>query len=157
MTFTLAPWRDTEKWLDPFRMIEDLQEEMNRLFDLSLFGPSRSTGLFEGAWSPAIDMHESGENILVKADLPGMNKDDIEVYVQNNTLVIKGKKEEEKEFSEDGYVRKERFYGNFHRAIPLPAEVDTNNVKATYKNGVLELVFNKKEEAKAKQIKVEVK
>lgn len=157
MTFGMAPWRDTEKWGTPFQMIENLQDEMNKLFNFSLASsPARSTGLFEGLWSPAIDIHESKDDIVVKADLPGMNKDDIEVYVHGNTLVIKGEKKRQEEKSEEGFVRKERFYGSFHRAFTLPAEVEADSVNAKYQNGVLELKLNKKEEAKPKQIKVDV-
>lgn len=154
----LIPWRPKELWWDPFRDLEAIQNEMNRLFDSSLIRwGGRETGLFEGVWSPAIDIYDSKDNIMVKADIPGMKKDEIDVSVHNDTLILKGEKKEEKETKEKGSIRTERFYGSFNRAIRLPAQVDAANVSAAYKNGVLELVLPKKEEAKPKQLQIEVK
>lgn len=154
----LIPWKQREVWGDPFRELEQIQHEMNRLFNFSL---ERRTGrdaeLWEGKWSPAVDVYDSKDTIVVKADLPGMNKDEIDVSVQDDTLIIKGEKKEEKEVKEKGYIRTERFSGSFSRVIALPSGVNTAKVAATYKNGVLELTLPKKEGAKPKQIKVDVK
>lgn len=146
---TLQPFKKRETWLDPF---QELEREMNFLF-------SRGLGreLADAAWSPAIDVLESKDRIAVKADLPGMNKEDIEVSVQGDTLIIKGEKKQEKEVKEGGRIRSERTYGSFYRAVTLPEGADASNVKATYKNGVLELILQKKEEVKPKQISIEVK
>jgi HSP20 family protein len=154
----IIPWRPKEMWWDPFRDLETIQSEMNRLFDSSLlrFGDS-NVGLLDGAWSPAVDIYDSKDNVMVKADIPGMKKDEIEVSVRNDTLIIKGEKKHEKETKEKDYVRTERFYGAFNRAIRLPAEVDPAKVNASYKNGVLEFVLPKKEESKPKQITIDVK
>jgi HSP20 family protein len=142
---------------NPFADLLDIQREMNSLFDVSLHRwGSRDEGLLESAWAPAIDIHDSKDNLVVKAELPGLKKEDIDVSVQNGTLVIKGEKKEETEKREKGVIRTERFYGSFHRAISLPTAVDESKVKAAYKNGVLELTLPKKEEAKPKQIKVNV-
>lgn len=154
----LIPWRPREDWWDPFTDLEKIQLEMNKLFNTSLARDGgRDAGLLDGAWSPAVDIYDSKENILVKADIPGLSKEDIEVTVHGDTLLIKGEKKQEKEVKEKNYVRTERFYGNFQRAIRLPAEVETNKVDATYKNGVLELVLPKSEKAKPKQIKLDIK
>lgn len=154
----LIPWRPKESWWDPFRDLETIQKEMNRMFDSSLVRwPSRDAGLLEGAWSPAIDIYDSKDNVLVKADIPGMNKDEIEVSVHGDTLILKGQKKQEKETKEKDFVRTERFYGVFNRAIHLPGQVDADKVDATYKNGVLELVLPKKEESKPKQLKIDIK
>ncbi|MCM8796534.1 MAG: Hsp20/alpha crystallin family protein [Candidatus Omnitrophica bacterium] len=154
----LIPWRPREMWWDPFRDLEAIQNEMNRLFDSSLLRWSdRDVGLLEGAWSPAVDIYDSKGNVMVKADIPGMKKDEIEVSVNKDILIIKGEKKQEKETKEKDFVRTERFYGSFNRAIRLPAEVDASKVNATYKNGVLELVLPKKEEAKPKQLKIDIK
>ncbi|RJP27384.1 MAG: Hsp20/alpha crystallin family protein [Candidatus Omnitrophota bacterium] len=154
----LIPWRPRETWWDPFRDLEVIQNEMNRMFNSSLVRwGDRDVGLLEGAWSPAIDIYDSKDNIMVKADIPGMKKDEIEVSVHGDTLIIKGEKKQEKEVKEKDYVRTERFYGSFNRAISLPAAVDASKVNASYKNGVLELVLPKKEEAKPKQLKVDIK
>lgn len=151
--------RNPEKnWTNPFFELERLQNEMNRLFDFSLSRwPERDMGILEGAWSPAIDIYDSRDNIVVKADIPGLSKDEIEVSVHNDTLVIRGEKKREDKIKEDEFVRTERFYGGFHRAVTLPSTVDADKVKAVYNNGVLELTLPKREEVKPKQIQIDVK
>jgi HSP20 family protein len=153
----IIPWRSEKNAWQPFREVESLQNEVNKLFDFSLGRwPVRSMGLMEGAWSPAVDVFESKDNIMVKADIPGMEKKDIDISVHGDTLAIKGEKKEEAESKEKDYVKTERFYGSFNRALTLPSEVDADKVKASYKDGVLEIILPKKEEAKPKQIKVDV-
>jgi len=153
----LIPWRSRETWLNPFSELEKIQDEMNKLFSFSLSRwPERTSGLMEGTWGPAVDIYDSKDNIFVKADIPGMAKEDINVSIHGDTLVIKGEKKQEKEIKEKDFVRAERYYGSFHRAVSLPTEVDANKVSATYKNGVLELILPKKEEAKPKEIKIDV-
>lgn len=155
----LVPWRRREtSLLQPFREIELLQDEMNKLFDFSLsrfFGNGRDS-LFQNNWGPAIDVYESDDDFLVKADLPGMEKGDIDISIHDGTLIIKGEKKLEKEYKDKSYVRAERYHGSFSRSIDLPSDVEPDKIKASYKNGVLELLIPKKEEAKPKQIKVEV-
>jgi HSP20 family protein len=154
----LIPWRPRELWWDPFRDLETIQNEMNRLFNSSLTGwRSRGVDLLEGAWGPAVDIYDSKDNVMVRVDIPGMKKDEIDVSVHKDTLIIKGEKKQEKELKEKDFVRTERFYGSFNRAIRLPAEVQAEKVNATYKNGVLELVLPKKEESKPKQLKIDIK
>ena len=154
----IIPWRPKEMWWDPFRDLEAIQNEMNRMFDSSLVRwGDRDTGLLEGAWSPAIDIYDSKDNVMVKADIPGMKKDEIDVSVHGDTLILKGEKKQEKETKEKDFVRTERFCGSFNRAIRLPSEVDAAKVNASYKNGVLELVLPKKEESKPKQLKIDIK
>ncbi len=150
--------RKRETNLIPFRSLFDLQREMNGLFDDFSLGkwPGREDSLFEGAWIPAMDVHDSKDSIVVRADLPGMKKEDIEVSIQDGALIIRGEKREEAERKEKGAVRTERFYGSFHRSVTLPTAVDDTKVKASYKNGVLELTLPKKEEAKPRQIKIDV-
>lgn len=153
----LIPWRARDLWTDPFRDLEQIQREVNRLFDFSLSRrEDKETGLLEGMWTPAVDIFDSKDNILVRADLPGLKKEDIDISVRDNVLTIKGEKKQEKEVKEKEYVRTERFYGSFHSAMSLPAGVDESKVTAAYKNGVLEITLPKKEEAKPKQIKVDV-
>jgi len=155
---SLVPWRKKEQSIDPFREMESIQNEMNKLFDFSLSRwPDREFGLLEGAWSPAIDVYDSKDNLLVKADMPGMKKDEIEVSVHDNILIIKGEKKAEKEDKGKDYLKQERFYGSFNRAITLPVGVDSGKITASYKDGVLELSLPKKEESKPKQIKVDIK
>jgi HSP20 family protein len=157
MRYELAPWRETENWIDPFQTVEKMREGMSRMFDLAFPSFSgRTTGLLEGMWSPAVDLYDTKDQIIVKADLPGMKKEDIEVSIHENTLILKGEKKNEMEKKEEDYVRTERFYGSFHRSFTLPSPVDVSQVKASYKNGVLEVLLPKKEEAKPKQINVNV-
>jgi len=154
----LIPWRPRADWWDPFTDLEKIQTEMNRLFNSSLAREGgRNAGLLDREWSPAVDILDSKDNILVKADMPGLNKEDIDVVVQGDTLIIKGEKKQEKEIKEKDFVRTERFYGNFQRAIRLPVDVETNKIDATYKNGVLEIVLPKSEKAKPRQIKLDIK
>ncbi|MBN1794307.1 MAG: Hsp20/alpha crystallin family protein [Candidatus Omnitrophica bacterium] len=153
----LVPYRKRERW-DPFYELEKLQNEMNRLFNFSLTRwPERDTGLLEGMWSPAVDVYDSKDTVLVRADIPGMKKEELDISVQGDILVIKGEKKREGETKEKDYIRSERFYGSFNRAIALPVEVDPNKVAATYKGGVLEITLTKKETAKPKQIKIDVR
>jgi HSP20 family protein len=154
----IIPWRPKQMWWDPFRDLESIQNEMNRMFDSSLVKwGDRDTSLLEGAWSPAVDIYDSKDTVMVKADIPGMSKDDIDVSVHNDILTIKGEKNHEKEIKEKDFVRTERFYGSFQRAIRLPAGIDAAKVGANYKNGVLEIILPKKEESKPKQLKIDIK
>ena len=109
-----------------------------------------------GVWNPAVDIVEGEHDLTVRTDLPGMKEDDIEVKVENGTLTIKGKREFRQEEKDKGYHRIERSYGSFTRAFGLPDTVDPDKVNATYKNGVLEIVFAKREAAKPKAVKVAI-
>jgi len=153
----IMPWKPRTKGLDIFHDFENLQQEMNRLFDFTLHKPLVSPQGALPYWTPAIDIIEEQDNVKVRADLPGIKKDEIEVAVENDVLTIKGEKKNEKEIKEKDYVRSERYYGAFHRSFTLPSAVDASKVNATYKDGVLEITLPKKEEAKSKQIKVDIK
>ena len=109
-----------------------------------------------GTWSPAVDIAESEQSLSIRADLPGLKEEDIEVKVENGTLTIKGKREFQQEEKDKGYHRIERSYGSFTRAFGLPETVDPEKVTAEYKNGVLDVVFAKREAAKPKSIKVAI-
>ncbi len=138
--------------------LENLQREMNNLFDISLSRPDYDdTSLLGGMWAPAIDIFDTKDSLVVKTDLPGMDKNDISVSIQQNILTISGDKKRESKIKEDDYLRTERFYGSFHRSITLPVDVDQTKVHASFKDGVLELTIPKKEDAKPQQIKIDVK
>ena len=117
----------------------------------------RDEGLFESEWSPLIDVYDSDNELMVKADIPGLKKEDIDVSIHDDILTIKGEKKIENEVREENCFRSERFYGSFNRSIELPSEVEWDKATATYKNGVLELKLPKKEEAKIRRITVDVK
>jgi len=106
--------------------------------------------------APAVDVFEEKDDIVVKAELPGIEKDNIEVNLTDHTLTIKGEKKKEEEVKEENYYRSERSYGSFMRTVDLPKDVRADKVKAAFKNGILEVRMPKTEEAKAKEIKVKV-
>jgi HSP20 family protein len=121
-------------------------------------GRAAAAGQANGAtpWNPAVDIVEGEHNLTVRTDLPGMKEEDIEVKVENGTLTIKGKREFKQEETDKGYHRIERSYGSFTRAFGLPDTVDADKVTASYKNGVLDVVFLKRETAKPKAVKVAI-
>ena len=107
-------------------------------------------------WSPSVDIYETDENIVLKAELPGVDKKDVSVEVKDSTLILKGERKREKEVKEENYHRVERSFGTFMRSFTLPVSVKQDQVKAKFKDGVLEVTLPKSEEAKPKQVKVEV-
>jgi HSP20 family protein len=138
---------------DPFEELRRMQERFNRLFDEF----ERTTRLFAGEELVdfPVDVIDEEDKIKVIADLPGFNKEDIELYVEDGSLVIKAQRKEEIEEKGKGYIRQERRYGEVYRRIPLPAEVKIDDVKDKYNNGVLEVILPKTEVAKKKVIKIE--
>ena len=144
---------DLEQW-KPFREVTRLRREMDRLWD-EYFGPGRRAFQpMEETWMPAIDVSETGEKITVKAEIPGMEANDIDISIVGDTLTIKGEKKTEREEKEENYHTVERSYGSFSRSMKLPAAVDADKVEASYKNGVLTVVCPKKEEVKPKAIEI---
>ncbi len=153
----LIKWRRREVW-DPFRYLSELQEDMNRLFDLSLARlPRQLEEVSNAEWLPAVDVIDEKDKLRIKADLPGVDKDNVEINIEDGILTIRGERKEEKEEKDKNYYRRECFYGTFERSISLPAEVDIEKAEANYKDGVLEIILPKKEVSKPKQIKVKVK
>jgi HSP20 family protein len=148
----LIRWSPRKELWDPFAGLAEIQEEMNRLVDTSL----RHRGGFDGAFNPAIDLVMEKDNLVVKADLPGLSKDDITVSLQDNYLTIKGEKKQEFEQKEANYFVSERSYGSFTRTVELPTAVDAKKSEARFKDGVLQITLPKTEEAKPKQIDVKV-
>jgi len=140
----------------PFERLSTLRDEMNRLFDLSAPGFGDREDRLLGVWSPPLDVFQDKDHVFVKAELPGMKKEDIRISLHENTLTISGERKQEQEVKEgDGY-RSERFFGRFHRSVTLPLAVQTSDVKAQYKDGILAITLPKAEEAKPRQIEVQV-
>lgn len=152
---TLVPFRKKEGWLDPFGELERLQDEMNKLFDFSLSRWPEKKDI-ERTWGPAIDVEEKEKEIVLKADLPGVGKNNVDISVEDDTLIIKGEKKEEKDEKRKGFRRRERFYGKFYRELNLPSYVDQESIKANYKSGVLTLTLPKKEEARKRGKRIEI-
>ncbi len=136
----------------PITELSNLRRELDRLWE-DFFGAKDITPA-EGIWGPAVDISETKDSLIVKAELPGMEPKDIDISLSGDTLVIKGEKKQEKEEKGENFHRVERRYGSFARTIRLPVEVDSDKIEATYKQGVLKIVLPKKEEAKPKQIEI---
>jgi len=129
---------------------------MNRLFDLSAPGFGTREDRLLGVWSPPLDVFQDKDRVFVKCELPGMKKEDIQISLHENTLTISGERKQEREVKEGEGFRSERFFGRFHRSVTLPVTVQTSDVKAQYKDGILAVTLAKAEEAKPKQIEVQV-
>ncbi len=140
------------KW-SPFKEIMDVRDDFDRLVD-RIF--NRDFDLWEGGRVPAIDVYEEGDNIIVKAEVPGVKKEDISVSLNGDILTISGKSQEEKEVKKENFYRKEIRSGTFSRSITLPAQIDKDKVKASYKDGVLQLTLPKSPEEKKKEVKIKV-
>lgn len=151
-TKAVTPWR-------PFMDLTRWDREMDRMMD-DFFG-RRMRPWWPERWSrgegevttPAVDVYEEKDEIVVKAELPGMDKSDIEVNISDSELTLKGEKKKEEKVEEENYFRCERSYGAFLRSVELPTDVQADKVKAAFKNGILEVRLPKTEEAKAKKTK----
>jgi len=141
------------RW-EPSRGVTTLQDQMNRLFNNTFQRSDEEASL--SAWTPAVDIYETEHELVVKADLPEVDPKDLDIRVENNILTIRGERKFEKKVNEDNYLRVERSYGSFARSFTLANTVKPEAIKADYQNGVLTLSIPKREEAKPKQIKVNV-
>jgi HSP20 family protein len=137
----------------PLKELNRIRDEIGRIFDdpFSLLAPS--TSFFEG-WAPTIDVYEDKDSVIVKAALPGMKKEDIEISLEGSTLTISGERKQEEEKNEGETYRSERYFGRFQRSLTLPTAVDPDKIQASYKDGVLTVSCAKSEDSKPKQIQV---
>ena len=142
-----------KRW-DPFRDLNSLQDRMNRLFDEAGRGWRPEEPAATTTWSPAVDIYETEGEIIVKAELPGVDRKDISLHIENNVLTVKGERRFEKETKEENYHRIERAYGGFSRSFSIPAIVDEEKIRAEYKDGILKIALPKKEQVKPKQIAI---
>ena len=146
--FELVPWERT-------KTLSKLRKEMDDLWG-RFFGDTGFPILSETSWAPALDVKETKENIVVTAEIPGLSAKEVEVTLSGDMLTIKGEKRQEKEEKEESYHLIERRYGSFSRSIRLTTDVDSKNIKASHKEGVLTISLPKSEKAKEKQIKIAV-
>ena len=148
-------WRP--RWgISPWRPLRELEEWERRLDDL--FGrPLWRLPVEERGWMPAVDVFEKEDKFVVKAELPGMKEEDVDVSVIGDTLSIKGEKKTETEIKDENYYRCERSYGSFYRSIPIPSNVDANKIEASFEDGVLEVALPKSAKVKPKKIAVSAK
>jgi HSP20 family protein len=144
----------TARW-EQSRGSTSLQDQVNRLFEGN-FTRDRSGHADLATWAPPVDIYETENELVVKADLPDLHEKDIDIRVTNNTLTIRGERKFEKDINEDNYLRIERAYGSFTRSFSLPNTVNSENIRAEYRNGVLTLHMAKPEESKPKQVKISV-
>ena len=150
----LIRFRSFPQALDPSRDLTDMQTQMNRLFDNFLGQPSLS-GTMERAWSPPVDMYETRNEVVVAVELPGLNEKDIRLSITGDLLTIQGERQWSNEVRDAAHYRQERWFGKFERALSLPIPVETGQVKATYRDGVLTIKLPKTEGVKPKEIKID--
>jgi HSP20 family protein len=142
------------RW-DPFRDLLTLQDRMDRLFhDSTTRNRGYEESLAPGYWSPAVDIYETDDAVILKAELAGMNKSDVAIEIKDSTLILRGERKFEKDVKEENYHRIERSYGAFSRSFSLPHTVDQTKVSATFKDGLLEIKIPKVKEARPKQIEI---
>jgi len=148
MVWEITPWR-------PFEF-DRIRREMDRLWDSFLEGRPLRRAEDSREWLPSIDVSETKNELVIKAELPGLDPKDIDISMNNGYLTIKGEKKHEKEEKDENYHLVERSYGSFTRSVRLPKEVQSDKITASFKNGVLRITLPKSEEAKKKEIKIKV-
>lgn len=144
------------RW-DPFNNVTALQDRINRLFDDAF--PTRrefEEDVSKGDWRPAVDIYDTDEAVVIHVELPGISKENISVEVRGNVLTLRGEKSINKDFSEENCCRQERCYGTFQRAFTLPSSINSQSIKASFKDGILELKIPKPEEERPTQITVNI-
>jgi HSP20 family protein len=144
------------RW-EPFRDLVSTQDRFNQLFNDTFaraFGDQQEVS--PHTWVPPVDIYETGDSLVLQAELPGINPDEVEIRVEDSTLYLKGERKFEKEVKEESLHRVERSYGTFMRSFSLPSTIDSEKVKAEYDNGILTLTMPKREEAKPRTIKINV-
>ena len=130
------------RW-DPFRNLMNLQQQMSSRVEDSY-----------GTWAPQVDIFEKGDDLVISAELPGLEQEDVDISIENNTLVLRGERKRKMEFAEKDAYRLERTFGAFTRSFTLPRTVDSARISASYRNGVLELTLPKLEQAKQRKIEI---
>ena len=139
------------RW-EPARELHSIQQEMNQLFGTFFDSPAGGNGGRLGRWIPAIDLIEEGDHYVLRADLPGLNEDDVKVELEDNVLTISGERRSEHEDKKEGYYRIERASGGFSRSLTLPEGVDSDSVHANFDKGVLEVSIPKPEQRKPRRV-----
>lgn len=141
--------------LNPVRDMFSFRNRINHMFDDVFYPINRDEVEFSmGSWNPVVDVYDNDDSIVIKAELPGIDKEGIEIDVKDRVLTLKGERSSESEVKDDNYYRRERSFGKFERAFTLPADVDPDKIKADYKDGVLKIDIPKPEEKKPRQITI---
>jgi HSP20 family protein len=143
------------RWNDPIRELAALQNRLNQAFDSTFARPSRNDEeLFTGTWAPPVDIMETKDKTILKAELPGFSEDQIQVRFEDGVLSLEGERKFEKNNGDENYHRVERSYGKFVRSFTIPSNVDNEHISAAFDNGVLTVELPKREETRPKQIKI---
>ncbi|HUW64039.1 MAG TPA: Hsp20/alpha crystallin family protein [Spirochaetia bacterium] len=142
------------RW-DPFRDGQSLQRSINRLFDDTIFGGEENVPA-AASWMFPVDIKENSDKVVVRAEIPGIKGEDIKINLHDNQLTIQGERKQEKEEKGDRFIRVERSYGSFYRAFTVGVPVKADEIKASYKDGILDVVIPKEEKARPKEIQIEV-
>ncbi len=141
-----------QRW-DPFKELTNLKSQMDKIFE-NLLGEGEE--IKTGSWVPPVDIYETENEIVIKAEVPGVSQGDVEIKVEDDTLIIRGEKKFERDMEKETYHRAERVYGKFQRTFILPKSIEKDKIKATLKHGVLTIILPKKEEVKPKEISIQV-
>jgi HSP20 family protein len=141
--------------MDPFRNVEDIQGEMHRLFD-AFVGRPATMAAGDRMWLPAVDVHETKDDIVLSFDVPGVTEKDIQLTITGDLLTVRGERKFERQNSDASFHRVERVFGRFERSVQLPMAVQTDKVKASYRDGVLEVKVPKAEGIKPREIKIDL-
>jgi HSP20 family protein len=155
MTWELTTWKPLRE-LAPFRDFDRMRREMDRFWDSFFEVGSRRRTEEGGEWVPSLDVSETKNDLIVKAELPGMDPKDIDISLSDGTLIIKGERKQEKEEKEKDYHLIERSYGTFARMVRLPKEVKRDKISASYKDGILKVILPKSNQAMTKEVKIKV-
>lgn len=139
------------RW-EPYRDMLTLQNRLNRLLGEGFTPLSSAEGV--GAWLPPVDIVEEADRVVFRAEIPGVHKDDIDIKVENGTLILRGEKKQEQTVATESEHRLERYFGTFTRSFVLPVSIAADKIEARYKDGVLEIVLPKAEEAKPRKVKI---
>ena len=142
---------------NPLRELRSMQEQMNKLLNVSWNHDVTGEDMKDGIWQPAVDIYETVDSIVIKAELPDVDQKDIDVRIEENTLTLRGERRHEDEVKKENYHRIERYFGTFQRSFSLPATIDQEKVAAACDKGVLTITLPKKEDTRPKQINVAVK
>ncbi len=141
------------RW-DPFRDLVTMREKMNRMFEDAVAARGEEKDMIQGSWAPAIDIYETENELILSAEVPGIDEKDIEIRIEEGTLTLKGERKFEEEARQENYHRIERAYGSFSRSFSLPPYIDQENVHAEHADGVLKIHMPKKPESKPKTVRI---
>lgn len=141
------------RW-DPYRDLITVREKMNHLFEEAVISRGEEKDLVSSSWTPTVDIFETENELVLSAEVPGINEKDIEIKIEDNTLTLRGERKFEKETKEENYHRIERAYGSFFRSFSLPLYINQDNIKAEHLNGILKIIMPKKPELKPRKVKI---